>query len=100
MSARPKGICGSADLVDGRHTLAFVSIETVTPKHTPLGLLVLGQGRDLHSERGVECPGDLPAPSDPDLVRRARAAKAALGDKVFVLGHHYQRCLLYTSRCV
>ncbi len=54
-------------------------------------LLVLGQGRDLASERGVECPGDLPSPSDPDLVARARAAKAALGDQVFVLGHHYQR---------
>ena len=48
-------------------------------------------GSDLASERGVECPGDLPAPSDPDLVERARAAKAALGDRVFVLGHHYQR---------
>ena len=52
---------------------------------------MLGQGRDLASERGVECPGDLPAPSDPDLVERARAAKAALGERVFVLGHHYQR---------
>ncbi|MFZ1670396.1 MAG: quinolinate synthase NadA, partial [Candidatus Nanopelagicales bacterium] len=39
----------------------------------------------------VECPGSLPAPSDPDLVERALAAKAALGDRVFVLGHHYQR---------
>ena len=57
----------------------------------PLPLLVLGQGTDLHTERGVECPGDLPSPSDPDLVARARAAKAALGDSVFVLGHHYQR---------
>lgn len=57
----------------------------------PLSLLVLGQGTDPHSERGVECPGDLPAPSDPGLVARARAAKEALGDKVFVLGHHYQR---------
>ena len=57
----------------------------------PLPLLVLGQGTDLRTERGVECPGDLPAPSDPDLVERARAAKAALGDRVFVLGHHYQR---------
>ena len=61
------------------------------PAHAPLPLLVLGHGRDLASERGVECPGDLPAPSDPDLVARARAAKAALGDRVFVLGHHYQR---------
>jgi len=39
----------------------------------------------------VDCPGELPAASDPDLVERARAAKAALGNKVFVLGHHYQR---------
>ena len=56
-----------------------------------LPLLPLGRGKDLTSERGVECPGDLPAASDPDLVERARAAKAALGDRVFVLGHHYQR---------
>ena len=56
-----------------------------------LPLLPLGKGRDLDAERGVECPGDLPAASDPDLVARARAAKAALGGRVFVLGHHYQR---------
>ena len=56
-----------------------------------LPLLPLGRGRDLGSERGVECPGDLPAASDPDLVARARAAKEALGERVFVLGHHYQR---------
>ncbi len=56
-----------------------------------LPLLPLGKGRDLDAERGVECPGDLPAASDPDLVARARAAKATLGDRVFVLGHHYQR---------
>ncbi|MBA2952230.1 quinolinate synthase NadA [Nocardioides sp. MAH-18] len=56
-----------------------------------LPLLPLGRGADLNSERGVECPGDLPAASDPDLVARALAAKEALGDKVFVLGHHYQR---------
>ncbi|MEU5637383.1 quinolinate synthase NadA [Streptomyces rishiriensis] len=58
---------------------------------TPLALLLLGREADPKSERGVECPGDLPSPSDPDLVERARAAKARLGDKVFVLGHHYQR---------
>ncbi|SEC65716.1 quinolinate synthetase [Streptomyces sp. 2323.1] len=58
---------------------------------TPLALLLLGREADPKSERGVECPGDLPAPSDPDLVERARAAKAKLGDRVFVLGHHYQR---------
>jgi quinolinate synthase len=56
-----------------------------------LPLLVLGRGSDPHSERGVECPGALPPASDPGLVERAERAKAALGDQVFVLGHHYQR---------
>ncbi len=56
-----------------------------------LPLLPLGKGRDPHTERGVECPGDLPPASDPSLVARARAAKEALGDRLFVLGHHYQR---------
>ncbi|MFI7589507.1 quinolinate synthase NadA [Spongisporangium articulatum] len=58
---------------------------------TPSALLLLGRNRDLASERGVECPGDLPAASDPDLVARARAARDALGDDAFILGHHYQR---------
>ncbi len=57
----------------------------------PLPLLALGHGRELATERGVECPGDLPAPSDPGLVERARLARAALGQRAFVLGHHYQR---------
>jgi quinolinate synthase len=61
------------------------------PANTATALLLLGRGTDPASERGVDCPGDLPAPSDPDLVARATAAKAALGDRVFVLGHHYQR---------
>ncbi len=56
-----------------------------------LPLLVLGTESDSHSERGVSCPGELPAPSDPSLVRRAEAARAELGDRAFVLGHHYQR---------
>jgi quinolinate synthase len=63
----------------------------VDPSPTPLALLLLGRGSDPDSERGVECPGDLPAASDPNLVERARAAKSALGDRVFILGHHYQR---------
>ena len=54
-------------------------------------LLLLGQGQDLHSERGVSCTGALPDTSDPKLVERAINAKAALGNKVMVLGHHYQR---------
>ncbi|TDD67472.1 quinolinate synthase NadA [Actinomadura rubrisoli] len=56
-----------------------------------LPLLLLGSGADPASERGVDCPGDLPPASDPALVERAAAAKAALGERVFVLGHHYQR---------
>jgi quinolinate synthase len=58
---------------------------------TPLALLLLGRQRDATSERGVDCPGELPPASDPTLVARARAAKEALGDRLFVLGHHYQR---------
>ena len=65
--------------------------EPLDVQPTPLALLLLGREADPRSERGVDCPGDLPAPSDPDLVERARAAKAKLGEKVFVLGHHYQR---------
>jgi quinolinate synthase len=63
----------------------------VEPPPTPAALLLLGRGQDLRTERGVECPGDLPAPSDPDLVARARAARESLGSRAFVLGHHYQR---------
>jgi quinolinate synthase len=63
----------------------------VTISETGLPLFVLGRGADPHSERGVECPGDLPPASDPALVERARAAKERLGDRLFVLGHHYQR---------
>ncbi len=54
-------------------------------------LLVLGQGTDLASERGVSCSGELPRASDPHLVERARIARAALGDRALILGHHYQR---------
>ena len=54
-------------------------------------LLILGQGKDLLSERGVSCTGELPAASDPDLVERATVAKAALGASTMILGHHYQR---------
>jgi len=57
----------------------------------PSALLLLGQNSDLESERGVECSGALPAPSDPDLIERAKAARAALGERAFILGHHYQR---------
>ncbi len=70
-------------------TLLNETSSFVEPASSPL--LLLGQGRDLASERGVECTGALPSPSDPDLVERARAARAALGDRAFVLGHHYQR---------
>ncbi|MEV4833978.1 quinolinate synthase NadA [Nonomuraea sp. NPDC049486] len=58
---------------------------------TGLPLFVLGRSADPHSEKGVDCPGELPPASDPQLVERARRAKEALGDRLFVLGHHYQR---------
>jgi len=51
----------------------------------------VGQDRDLSSERGVSCTGDLPPASDPDLVQRATIARAALGSRAMILGHHYQR---------
>ncbi|MFN3866023.1 MAG: quinolinate synthase NadA [Demequina sp.] len=60
------------------------------PSESP-ALLLLGERRDPLSERGVDCPGDLPAASDPGLVERARRAKEVLGERVFILGHHYQR---------
>jgi quinolinate synthase len=64
-------------------------IDDVAP--TPVALLLLGREADRNSERGVACPGELPPASDPHLVERARSAKAALGNRVFLLGHHYQR---------
>jgi quinolinate synthase len=71
-----------------------VSVDLELPtgvEPTPLALLMLGRQSDPQSERGVACPGELPAASDPDLVERARVAKAALADRAFILGHHYQR---------
>jgi len=67
-----------------------VSMSTSSPVSLT-NLLLLGQGSDLKSERGVSCTGEMPAASDPDLVERAVAARAALGDRVLILGHHYQR---------
>ncbi len=57
----------------------------------PVDLFLLGTAADAVSERGVDCPGELPSASDPDLVARAHRAKTSLGESVFVLGHHYQR---------
>ena len=54
-------------------------------------LLLLGRSQDLQSERGVSCTGELPLASDPDLISRAKIARAALGERALVLGHHYQR---------
>lgn len=51
----------------------------------------VGQQADLASERGVSCTGDLPEASDPSLIQRAKVARAALGSRAMVLGHHYQR---------
>jgi quinolinate synthase len=51
----------------------------------------VGQESDLSSERGVSCTGDLPEASDPGLIERAKVARAALGSRAMILGHHYQR---------
>lgn len=64
---------------------------TMSPGQTRIPLLVLGAGADPAAENGVRCPGELPPASDPALVARARAARQALGDRAFILGHHYQR---------
>jgi quinolinate synthase len=61
------------------------------PAASPSALLLLGRGTDPSAERGVDCPGELPPASDPSLVARARAARDLLGERAFVLGHHYQR---------
>ena len=60
------------------------------PSPTPL-LHLLGNFSDSDTEKGVECPGELPKASAPDLVERALVAKEKLGDRLFILGHHYQR---------
>jgi quinolinate synthase len=67
-----------------------VRAERTAPRRS-LPLHVLGSGADPASERGVDCPGELPPASDPALIERARAARSALGDRAFILGHHYQR---------
>jgi len=63
----------------------------ISKRDHQLPLLVLGRRADPNSERGVSCTGELPASSDPALVNRAERARTALGDRAFVLGHHYQR---------
>src|SRR5262249_55144633 len=56
-----------------------------------LPLLAPGAHADHRTEKGVSCPGELPPPSDPGLVRRAERARAGPGGRAFVLGHHYKR---------
>jgi quinolinate synthase len=60
---------------------------TASPDVVFLDLL----GPQRASEKGTTCPGELPPASDPELVERAHAARAALGGRVVILGHHYQR---------
>src|SRR5215467_8916387 len=75
----------------GQLTVTAPAPRPVTAKPAQrLPLHVLGAESDSHSERGVSCPGDLPSPSDPALVRRAERARDDVGDREFILGHHYQ----------
>src|SRR5215212_254790 len=39
-------------------------------------------GPQRASEKGTTCPGDLPPASDPELVERARAARATLTERI------------------
>ena len=59
------------------------TIEGVTtfaePSGTATALLLLGRGTDPDSERGVDCPGDLPAPSDPDPGRPGPRGQGGAG---------------------
>jgi quinolinate synthase len=71
--------------------MPMTAASTLTEAAASTPLLLLGNRADPSSERGTICPGEVPPPEDPALVERARAARAALGDEVFVLGHHYQR---------
>jgi quinolinate synthase len=88
--------CGNIEAAH-RHTSEERALTTTPvaawtdPDPTPAALLLLGRGTDPQSERGVDCPGALPAAAEPGLVDRARAARDALGDRAFILGHHYQR---------
>ena len=50
------------------------------PAATPLALLLLGRDSDAAAERGVDCPGELPPASDPQLAERARVALDRLGE--------------------
>jgi quinolinate synthase len=63
----------------------------MTPLASSTSLHLLGRASDGESERGVDCPGALPASSDPGLVARAAVARKELGARVSLLGHHYQR---------
>ncbi len=54
-------------------------------------LLQVARNSDPLSERGVSCEGQLPATSEPALAERAHKARAALGARTMILGHHYQR---------
>ena len=56
-----------------------------------LPLLPLGLGTDRSSERGVECPGDLPAASDPTWWRVRAGPRSGSARRSSCFGHHYQR---------
>ncbi len=57
---------------------------------TRLPLLVDPAPRPRTSERGTLCT-ELPAAADPALAERADRARAALGNRLTILGHHYQK---------
>ncbi len=56
-----------------------------------LPLLPLGRGSDPASERGVECPGDLPAASEPRPGAPGPGRERSARRPGLRARHHYQR---------
>ncbi len=86
---------------------------TVSPKNTPALTAECDESQEQHilptltewraqapvtirprhrgAERGEDIPREYALMSDEELERRILAARAALGDRLVILGHHYQR---------
>ena len=62
------------------------------PSDTATALLLLGRGSDPATERGVECPGDLPgARATPTWWPAPRRPRRPSATGSSCSGHHYQR---------
>ena len=84
-SARSQPTASAALCDDGRRDLGRT---VVTP---PPRCCCSGRGTDPDTERASTAPASCPRRATPTWSSAPPRAKAALGDRVFVLGHHYQR---------